>query len=290
MFLMEEIIKWLAYIEKCASVFYKKSAVALKDDHELSAFLNHLSEDEVEHAELLEKASEYLRQIDTPIEPAILVDENFKTKLEEYFLKCGEEKSIENISKEELIESLVAAESSEWNDIFLYAVNSLQTQSTELQYIAATMQSHMDHIEGYIKSLPEAEKYLKVMEKIPKVWDKKILIVDDEPLILNILKALVEDLAVIETAENGQEALSRIKEQYFDAIISDISMPVLNGIEFYRQASFSDPNIRNRFLFYTGNPTDEHMRYFSENNIQYLTKPAPMGQIQKSIEKILKHP
>lgn len=285
---MEEIIKWLAYIEKCASAFYKKSAVALKDDRELSAFLNHLSEDEDQHAELLEKASEYLMQLDTPIEPAILVDENFKAKLEEHFLKCGEEISIEHISKKELIDSLVAAESSEWNDIFLYAVNSIQTQSKELQYIAAAMQAHIDNIEEYIESLPEADNYLKVMKKIPKVWDKRILIVDDEPFIRNILTALVEDLAVVETAENGHEALSKVREQYYDVIISDISMPVLNGIEFYRQASFNDPAIGNRFLFYTGNPSDEYMRYFSENNIQYLTKPAPIGQIQKSVQNILK--
>ena len=167
MFLMEEIIKWLAYIEKCASAFYKKSAVALKDDHELSIFLNHLSEDEDQHAELLEKASGYLIEIDTPIEPALLVDENFKAKIEEYFLKCGEEKSVEHISKKEVIESLVAAEYSEWNDIFLYVINSLQPQSKEVQYIAATIQSHKDHIEEYVKSLPEADNYLEVMNKIP---------------------------------------------------------------------------------------------------------------------------
>jgi CheY-like chemotaxis protein len=285
---MEEIIKWLVYIEKCASVFYKKSAIALNNDQELFTFLNHLSEDEDYHVELLEKASEHLIKIDTPIEPAILVDEDFKAKIEEHFLKCGAEKSIENISKKEVIESLVATESSEWNDIFLYAVNSLQTQSKELQYIAATMQAHKDRITEYIKSLPEADNHLEAMNKIPKVWDKMIIIVDDEPIMLNILKALVEDLAMIETAQNGQEALSRVKEQYFDAIISDISMPVLNGIEFYRQASVNDPNIRSRFLFFTGNPTNECMRFFSENNIQYLTKPAPMGQIRKSVEDILR--
>ena len=285
---MEEIIKWLVYIEKCASAFYKKSAIALEDDRGIFTFLNHLSEDEDQHVKLLEKASEYLIHIGTPGEPAILVDEDFKAKIEGHFLDCGEEKSMGNISKKEVIESLVATESSEWNDIFLYAVNSLQTQSKELQYIAATMQSHMDHIEEYIKSLPEAEKYLKVMKKIPKVWDKRILIVDDEPMILSILKALIEDLAVIETAQNGQEALLRVKEQYFDVIISDISMPVLNGIEFYRQASVSDPNIGKRFLFYSGNPTYEYIRFFSENNIQYLTKPAPMGQIQKSVKDILR--
>ena len=116
----------------------------------------------------------------------------------------------------------------------------------------------------------------------------QIIIVDDDPIILNILEALVKDLAMIETAKNGQEALLRVKEQYFDVIISDISMPVLNGIEFYRQASFNDPNIGNRFLFYTGNPSNEYMRFFSENNLQYLAKPAPMGQIQKSVQNILK--
>jgi two-component system response regulator YesN len=150
------------------------------------------------------------------------------------------------------------------------------------------MQAHKDRIVEYIKSLPEAGNYLEVMNKIPKVWDKRILIVDDEPLILNILQALIEGLAVIETAKNGQEALLRVKEQYFDVIISDISMPVLNGIEFYRQASCNDPSLGNRFLFYTGNPTNDYLGFFSENNLQYLTKPAPMGLIQKSVQNILK--
>jgi CheY-like chemotaxis protein len=285
---MEEIIKWLVHIEKCASAFYKKSAIALKDDQEIFTFLNNLSEDEDYHVKILEKASEHLTQIAPPIEPAILVDDNFKAKIEGYFLKCGEGKAVEHISKKEVIESLVATEYSEWNDIFLYAVNSLQTHSKDLQYIAATMQAHKDRIVEYIKSLTEAGNYLEIMNKIPKVWDKRILIVDDEPMILSILKALIEDLAVIETAQNGQEALLRVKEQYFDVIISDISMPVLNGIEFYRQASFNDPSLGNRFLFYTGNPTDDYLRFFSENNLQYLTKPAPMGQIQKSVQNILK--
>jgi len=285
---MEEIIKWLVSIEKCASAFYKKSAVVLKDDRELFTFLNRLSEDEDQHVELLERASDHLKQIATPIEPAILVDENFKTKIEGYFLKCGEEEAVGHISKKELLDSLVATESSEWNDIFLYAVNSLQTGSKELQYVAATIQAHMDRIEEYINTLPAADSYLEVINKIPKVWDKRILIVDDEPMILTILKALVEDLAVIETAENGQEALSKVKGQYFDVIITDVSMPVLNGIEFYRQASNYDPGIGNRVLFYTGNPIDEYLRFFSENNLQYLSKPAPIGQIQKSVRDILK--
>jgi len=187
---MEEIIKWLVYIEKCASAFYKKSAIALNHDQELFTFLNHLAEDEDYHVKLLEKASEHLIKIDIPIEPAILVDEDFKAKIEEHFLKCGAEKSIENISKKEVIESLVATESSEWNDIFLYAVNSLQTQSKELRYIAAAMQAHKDRITEYIKSLPD--NHLEAMNKIPKVWDKMIQIIDDEPIMLNILKALVQ--------------------------------------------------------------------------------------------------
>ncbi len=97
----------------------------------------------------------------------------------------------------------------------------MQTQSKELQYIAATLQARKDRIVEYIKSLPEAANYLEAMNKIPKVWDKKILIVDDEPIILNILEALVKDLAMIETAQNGREALSRVKEHYFDVKLLD---------------------------------------------------------------------
>lgn len=69
----------------------------------------------------------------------------------------------------------------------------------------------------------------------------RVLIADDEPLILSGIKFLIDwgkwDCAVTDTARNGGEALERIRAQKPDIVICDINMPVLSGIEVLRQAS-----------------------------------------------------
>lgn len=59
-----------------------------------------------------------------------------------------------------------------------------------------------------------------------------ILLVDDEPHYLMLLGDFLRNQGWnVQTAENGEEALEKVRGQKFDLIISDIYMPVLNGIE-----------------------------------------------------------
>ncbi len=114
----------------------------------------------------------------------------------------------------------------------------------------------------------------------------KILIVDDEPAIVYFLKAILEKDGPVETAENGQEALQLTMRHYFDVIISDIDMPILNGIEFYKQASAKDANIGKRFLFISGEPSPEDIDFFTKNNLTYMIKPVPVNEIEEAIHRI----
>lgn len=60
-----------------------------------------------------------------------------------------------------------------------------------------------------------------------------ILVVDDEPFLLSILCARLSGFgARILTAENGQQALDYVKAEPIDAILTDIDMPVMTGLEF----------------------------------------------------------
>lgn len=69
------------------------------------------------------------------------------------------------------------------------------------------------------------------------------------------------------------------------AIISDVDMPVMNGIEFYTHATTMDPTVGARFLFYTG--STDHIDFFKEYNVRYLTKPIPINQITKALSTII---
>ena len=60
----------------------------------------------------------------------------------------------------------------------------------------------------------------------------KILIIDDERAIRNTLKDILENEQYkVETAENGEEGLEKIKKTHYDAAICDIKMPKMDGIE-----------------------------------------------------------
>ena len=66
--------------------------------------------------------------------------------------------------------------------------------------------------------------------------EKHILVVDDEVSITEMMQFVLEDQGYdITTAGNGKEGLERIQAQKPDLIITDISMPDMEGIEFLRE-------------------------------------------------------
>ena len=71
----------------------------------------------------------------------------------------------------------------------------------------------------------------------------KILIVDDEENILSALKRLFrkENYQIL-TAESGEEGLRILDEQQVDLIISDLKMPLMNGVEFLAKAKEMKPD------------------------------------------------
>lgn len=71
----------------------------------------------------------------------------------------------------------------------------------------------------------------------------KILIVDDEENILSALKRLFrKDNYQILTAESGEEGLRILDEQEVDLIISDLKMPLMNGVDFFAKAKVKRPD------------------------------------------------
>jgi two-component system, OmpR family, alkaline phosphatase synthesis response regulator PhoP len=73
---------------------------------------------------------------------------------------------------------------------------------------------------------------------------KKILLVDDEIDFLQLLKVRLEanDYAVV-TAMNGKEALEKFKREKPDALILDVMMPEINGLEVLREIRKEDQKI-----------------------------------------------
>jgi len=116
---------------------------------------------------------------------------------------------------------------------------------------------------------------------------KQILIVDDSKDIVEALSCRFKKYGTIESSANGCEALVKITMNYFDAIISDVSMPVMDGIEFYMEATKIDPDINHRFLFYSGFVTKAHEIFFMRNNVSFVHKLSAIEDIEISVQKTL---
>jgi PAS domain S-box-containing protein len=65
---------------------------------------------------------------------------------------------------------------------------------------------------------------------------RQVLIVDDEPVNREVARILLEDTGlVIDTAEDGEEAVAMARQQHYSAIFMDMQMPKLNGLEATQQ-------------------------------------------------------
>jgi len=74
----------------------------------------------------------------------------------------------------------------------------------------------------------------------------KILIADDHVLLRRYLRQILLEefpLSLIEEVENGQELLEKAMSDQWDLIISDISMPVMSGLEALRQIRVHFPTL-----------------------------------------------
>jgi len=77
-----------------------------------------------------------------------------------------------------------------------------------------------------------------------KTGKYKVLIVDDEPAMRNIVATLLSsDGHLCYIASDGIEALNRAEREYFDAVITDVSMPHMDGIALTRELRKRYPSI-----------------------------------------------
>ena len=220
------------------------------------------------------------------IAAAVALDSITREKVEAPFLDCGKKLKSNTMTREHLINCIAAAEFSEWNNIFVYIVNTLKDARPEFAKAAAGIQAHKHHIENMIASLPEGRMYLETLRRLPPVWTERILLVENHAGVMEFLNAVLSTEVAVETAMNGEEGLDKVRKTFFDVVISDVDLPVMNGIEFYKSASLHDPHIGDRFLFLTGSPTDETLAFFEQRGARFLAKPIHINEFRETVSKL----
>lgn len=132
-------------------------------------------------------------------------------------------------------------------------------------------------------------------EKIPKIPNtitniikgKRILIVEDEEIVINLIKGVLEEEeSMVDIARNGKEALKIIGTNQYDLIVCDIRMPQMNGIALYNEVKTMNPDLAQRIIFITGDPSSETIDFINETGNKFITKPFKIEKFKTRINSI----
>lgn len=117
----------------------------------------------------------------------------------------------------------------------------------------------------------------------------RLLIVDDNKQLLRLLNISLEKAGFeVLLAENGQQAYELYQSADPDLIISDIMMPVMDGIELCMQVRESETNPLIPFIFITSAESpDMEVKGYRAGADDYITKPIERDELIKRIKKLL---
>ena len=139
-------------------------------------------------------------------------------------------------------------------------------------------------------SRKESEPKVRAAQVLTSVRRGRILIVDDEILIVRVLKRILSKKHDVEALSSAKEALAMCSAgRKFDLILCDLMMPDMTGMEFHRELSLVDPEQVNKMIFLTGGTfTDSARQFLSGSPKEYLEKPFDAPNILAIVQRYLR--
>jgi two-component system, LytTR family, response regulator len=110
-----------------------------------------------------------------------------------------------------------------------------------------------------------------------------VIIVDDEPLAINVVKnyvSQIKELHLVKTFRNALKAATFLQENSVDIVFLDIHMPVLNGFDFMESLTVKP------FVVITTAHEEYALKCYELQAIAYLVKPIPFPSFVKVVNRI----
>lgn len=117
---------------------------------------------------------------------------------------------------------------------------------------------------------------------------KKVMLVEDEELILKGLSKIIDwdslGMDVVHMAHNGKEALTLWEKEPVDLVVTDIDMPVMNGMDFLKELRSRDKRVR--CIILTGYDEFEYARKAIGLDVEdYILKPIDEDKLEAVVRK-----
>lgn len=122
----------------------------------------------------------------------------------------------------------------------------------------------------------------------PPASHGRVLVVDDEPALRELVSEVLADAGYqVAACANGREALEALKRDSYDAVVSDVSMPDMNGIELLRGVRESDLDVP--VVLCTGRPSIETaVAAVEQGALEYLMKPVSIDRLLEASARAVK--
>ena len=126
-------------------------------------------------------------------------------------------------------------------------------------------------------------------ELIAKERDKKILIVDDEDVIADLVKTRLTSLGYnIQYSNNGQQGIELAKDLQPDLMIIDLMMPKLNGFEVIRQLKNNAETKNIKIIVLSSKKSDQDIdRCFELGADDYIPKPFSLAELENRVKRLI---
>ena len=100
-------------------------------------------------------------------------------------------------------------------------------------------------------------------DNLPRITGKRILVVDDEPLITDLLaESLRRSGQEVDIAHSGEQGWEAIQAESYDVVLLDLRMPGMNGKELFGKLQETDPILASRVIFLTGDSLNDETQSF----------------------------
>ena len=113
------------------------------------------------------------------------------------------------------------------------------------------------------------------MAATDEITGRKVLVIDDEPGIIEIVEANLEgDGFEVISASNGKEGLEKIKNEQPELVVLDVMMPEMDGWEVLRSLEQDEATAGLPVIMLTAKAADEDYIFgLEEGAVEYITKP-----------------
>ncbi|MEY4386369.1 MAG: hypothetical protein RLY20_1652 [Verrucomicrobiota bacterium] len=132
-------------------------------------------------------------------------------------------------------------------------------------------------------------KFIRPAEEVAFGNGRRVLIIDDEEGILEMLGELLKSLGFeVDSAKDGETGLQRTVGNRYEAVFCDWKMPGISGQQVYEHLRHEQPAVADRMIFVTGDVANEQTRSFLESeNRPFVAKPFTIRDLRETLRGVL---